>query len=146
VKDDVVQPAARQDEVRPVVTPSYRPAEHACLAAPPPRGPDVPETPGTEELFHGGGSCRVAEPLRSRRSGLGPLRGEGGRRSGGRLSRAVDQLLQLLAGLEVGDPLGRDVDLVSGLGIAPLARAALPDPEAAEATELDLLILAQRLD
>src|SRR3989442_5166966 len=85
-------------------------------------------------------------PAEAKRSGLGAGRGDGRRRRFGRLRRAVDQLLQLLSGLEVRDSLGRDVHLVSGLGIAPLAGPALPDAEASEAAQLDLLVLAQGVD
>src|SRR5262249_23168971 len=63
-----------------------------------------------------------------------------------RLGLAVDQLLELLAWLEVRDLLRRHVHLVAGLGVAPLARLATPQPEAAEPAQLDLLAAMQRVD
>ncbi len=57
----------------------------------------------------------------------------------------VDQLLQLLAGLEVGDALGRHVHSVARSGVAAAARLAAPETETAEAAEFDLLPLSQRL-
>src|SRR4026209_2046458 len=61
-------------------------------------------------------------------------------------SSTVDQVFELLARLEIGDLLRRHVHLLSRLGIAPLARAPLPDTEAPEAAQLDLLVLVQSLD
>src|SRR5690349_23125435 len=58
----------------------------------------------------------------------------------------VDQILQFLARLEVGHLLRRHVHLVAGLRITALARLALPQPEAAEAAQLDLLASVQRFD
>src|SRR6187455_2990941 len=59
---------------------------------------------------------------------------------------AVEERLQLLTHLEVRDLLGRDVDLLPGLGIAPLARCTVPETERAEASDLDLLAVLQRRD
>src|SRR3989441_821633 len=72
---------------------------------------------------------------RSRRSGLG--RGV----RGGQLLRwlAVQQGLQLLAHLEIGDLLGRNVDLFPRLRVAALAGGAIAEAEAAEAPDLDFL-------
>ncbi len=56
----------------------------------------------------------------------------------------VDQLLQLLAGLEVGDAPWRHVHSVAGPGVAAAARRAAPETETAEAAEFDLLPLVQR--
>ena len=58
----------------------------------------------------------------------------------------VDQLLELPAGLEVSDALGRHVDAVAGLRVAARAREAAPGAEAAEAAELDPLAPVQRID
>src|SRR5262249_27678496 len=55
------------------------------------------------------------------------------------LGLAIDQLLQLLAWLEVGHLLRRHIDLVAGLGIAALTRLALAKAEAAESPQLNLL-------
>src|SRR5688572_1846440 len=83
-------------------------------------------------LYDGG----VARERRHRRGGRGF----------GSLGLAVDQLLQLLAGLEVGHLLRRHVHLVAGLRVAALARLALPQAEAAEPAQLDLLPAMQRID
>ena len=56
-----------------------------------------------------------------------------------------EQLLQLLAGLEVGDALRRHVHPVAGPRVAGRARLAAPETEAAEAAEFDLLSPVQRL-
>src|SRR2546426_2496219 len=95
-------------------------------------------------MVEGPGGSRT--PVKARRSGLRAGRGDRRRCRFGRLRRAVDQLLQLLSGLEVRDSLRRDVHLVPGLGIATLAGPALPDAEAPEAAQFDLLVLAQGLD
>src|SRR6266403_632617 len=58
---------------------------------------------------------------------------------------AVDELAQSLSYLEERDPLLGHVDARSGLGIAPLSRVSMTDPEAAEAPELDLVALRQRV-
>src|SRR5690242_2771154 len=76
---------------------------------------------------------------RSRRSGLwGWVRG-------GQLFRglAVQQGLQLLAHLEVGDLLGRHVHFLPRLRVAALARRAVAETEAAEAPDLDFLAVLQ---
>src|SRR4051794_14236949 len=64
----------------------------------------------------------------------------------GRFRFAVDQLLELLARLEVRHLLRRNVHLVAGLGIAPLPRFTPPEPETAEPPQLDLLAAMQRVD
>src|SRR5262249_20454298 len=58
---------------------------------------------------------------------------------------AVDELAQSLSYLEERHPLLRDVDTRPGFGIAALARVAVADPEAAEASKLDLVALRQRI-
>src|SRR5215510_12586683 len=58
---------------------------------------------------------------------------------------AVDELAQSLSYLEERDPLLGDVDARSGLGIAALSRVAVTDPEAPEASKLDLVALRQRV-
>src|SRR6267378_1023290 len=85
---------------------------------------------------------RVASGRRLRMAllGIGAARSRRDRRLTGGLGGGVDQLLELLAGLEVRDPLGGDVDLVARLRISPLTRAALADAEAAETAELDLVV------
>src|SRR5688572_7481464 len=57
----------------------------------------------------------------------------------------VDQFPQSLADLEERDPLLRHVDRAPRLGVAPLAGVAMPDPEAAEATKLDLVTFRERV-
>src|SRR5262245_54272201 len=55
----------------------------------------------------------------------------------------VDQVLELLAGLEVGHLLGRNADAAAGLRVASLSRRTIPDAEAPEAAELDLFALLE---
>ena len=55
----------------------------------------------------------------------------------------VDEIAQLLGGLEVGHALGGDFDAFAGLGVAADARIALPDAEGAEAADLDLVAALQ---
>src|SRR5436309_7281711 len=69
--------------------------------------------------------------------------GPSGRR---RLVVVVDQLLELLARLEVGDLLGGYVHARTGLRVAALPRPALSDAEAAEPAQLDLLVPVKSLD
>src|SRR5579864_128129 len=76
-----------------------------------------------------GAIAALLAPLSTRRSAL-----------------AVQQLAQLLARLEVGDAFRRHLHLVAGLRVAPGARAAVADAEAAEASELDLLAILERVD
>src|SRR5260370_1198396 len=57
----------------------------------------------------------------------------------------VDELSQPLAHLEERHPLLGDVHARPGLGVPPLARVAVTDPETAEAPELDLVALRQRV-
>src|SRR5580765_447579 len=68
-------------------------------------------------------------------------------RSGGGCRRAfsvIDQILQLLAGLEERNLFRGNFDPVAGLRIASHARFALPRAKAAEAPDLDLVAHAQR--
>src|SRR5437660_9938052 len=58
---------------------------------------------------------------------------------------AVDELAQSLSYLEERDPLLGHIYARSGLGIAPLSRVPMSDPEAPEAPELDLVALRQRV-
>src|SRR6266851_1258059 len=53
--------------------------------------------------------------------------------------RVIDKVLELFAGLEEGNFLGRHFDLLAGFGIAADAPAALARAEAAEPADLDLL-------
>ena len=71
--------------------------------------------------------------------------GAGGSRRELRLAARLDALLELLPDLEEGCALRRDLDLGTGLGIAPLARLADLDLEAAEAANLDPIAAAKRL-
>src|SRR6267378_2172285 len=57
----------------------------------------------------------------------------------------VDRVLELLARLEARHVGGGDLDLLAGLGIAPLARLAFGDLEGPEADQQDLFLLLQRL-
>src|SRR4029453_18614758 len=59
---------------------------------------------------------------------------------------AVQQLAQLLAGLEVRHRLGGNHDALAPLGVAPGAALAPPHAEAAEAPQLDLVPALQGLD
>src|SRR2546428_859915 len=74
------------------------------------------------------------------------IRGGGDCGLGHRARGGIGQLLELLAGLEVGDPLRRHVDLVPCLRVAPLSPSALADAEASETAELELLLLLKRRD
>ena len=68
---------------------------------------------------------------------------------GGRLLlllRGIDEVAQLLAGLEVRYALGRHLDLGPGFRIAPDTRLALPNPKGAEAPDFYLVALLQRAD
>src|SRR5712691_10845787 len=58
---------------------------------------------------------------------------------------AVDELAESLSYLEERYPLLRNVDARPGLGIAPLPRIPMTDPEAPEAPKLDLVALRQRV-
>src|SRR4051812_44490046 len=85
-----------------------------------------------------------------RRSGVSGLRrlgsGTGGRGRGlVRMRLAVQEGLQLLAHLEVGNLLRRHVHLLARLRVAALARRAVPEPEAAEAADLDLVAALERV-
>src|SRR5262249_965055 len=57
---------------------------------------------------------------------------------------AVQALAQLLAGLEEGDDLARDLDLVAGARVAAGARIAGFDRKGAEAAQLDPVAPCQR--
>src|SRR6185437_2033800 len=77
----------------------------------------------------------------------GSRRTSGGRSSGGGIRiRAVDEILEFLAGLEEGNLLWRDFDLFAGLGIAAGAATAFARAEAAEAANLDLVAFLERFD
>src|SRR5439155_17104237 len=106
---------------------------------------------------HVGEPPRRPQALHDALSGRGPeCRGSDGpgirraRAAGGGIGRnvgfAVDELLELLAGLEVRHFLGWHVHLVTGLGVAPLSRLALSQPKTAEAPELDFLAPVKRGD
>src|SRR5689334_11292568 len=56
----------------------------------------------------------------------------------------VYQILQLFAGLEEGNLLGRNFDALTCLRIASYARTPLARTEAAKAADLDLVACAQR--
>src|SRR3569832_2924991 len=58
---------------------------------------------------------------------------------------AVDQLFELFSRLEERDFLRRHVDEGAGLRVAPLAHPPLPETEAAEPADLNLVSLRQRL-
>src|SRR4029450_8162983 len=58
---------------------------------------------------------------------------------------AVEEGLQLLAHLEVGDLFGRYVDLLPRLRVAALSRRAISEAEAAESPDLDFLAVLQRV-
>src|SRR6185295_9654841 len=108
--------------------------------APPPLQVDVAGAGDQRGDHHGGHRGAKAKALRRRgRRGFGLRHFKpscGGTRGS---SLVVEQLAQLLARLEIRDALGRHVDLVARLGIAPGPGAAVADPEAAEAAQLDLL-------
>ena len=57
----------------------------------------------------------------------------------------VNERVQLLGGLEVGDAFRRYVHLLAGLRVAAPARPAASDTKTAEAAEFDLLTLVHRL-
>ena len=59
---------------------------------------------------------------------------------------AVDQVLEIFAGLEVRNALLRNLDVIAGLGVAALTRAPTSHAEAAEAAQLDLVVALQRID
>src|SRR6185369_14262445 len=63
-----------------------------------------------------------------------------------RLLAPVDQLPELLPGLEVGDPLCGHQHPGPRLGVAAGAAVPAADAEAAEAAQLDLLALVQGVD
>src|SRR5215475_12963102 len=63
----------------------------------------------------------------------------------GGVASGVHEFAQALANLEERHPLLWHVDGRAGLGIAALARVAIPDPEAAEAAQLDLVALGERI-
>src|SRR5436305_9647591 len=58
----------------------------------------------------------------------------------------VEAFAHFLAGLEIGDALGGDVDRFAGAGIAALAGVAAADREGAEAAQLDPAAALQLLD
>ena len=127
-----------------------RVAEHAPLDGA--FADDVGEPPGAPQMIHenrrmSNGDRDVADrrSIRLRRDRTGHRR-RCRRRRRRRVRLPVDQLLQLLAGLEVRHLLRRHIHLVAGLGIASLARLAPPQAEAAESAQLDLLAAMQRVD
>ena len=91
----------------------------------------------------------LAEAIHSRSPGAVTLAADGGttvrrwllgqRRRDGRRGVPVDQLLQLLPGLEVSDSLRRYVHSVAGPGVTAPARFAVSEADTAEAAEFDLL-------
>src|SRR5262249_25086025 len=118
-------------------------AKHAALGAGPAR--DVGQPPRAPEVIHVNAYCRMpgidATSLDSR-----GVRAARRRRRRRRVGLPVDELLQLLAWLEVRDLFRRDVHLVAGLRVAPLAGLPAPQPEAAEPAQLDLLAAVERVD
>src|SRR6266704_926702 len=102
--------------------------------------PGAPIVPAQlpEKLKEPGTEIRLSHLLSWSRRG-----GRGGSRSGTRRTM-VDQILQLLAGFEERDLLGRDFHAFAGFRIAAHARLALPGTEAAEPANLDLVAHAQR--
>src|SRR5579884_1413437 len=66
------------------------------------------------------------------------------RRGRGGIVAGVYQVFEFLAGLEERNFLGRHLDAVAGLGVAPDAGFALARTEAAKAADLDLIAGAQR--
>src|SRR6266849_2363464 len=85
------------------------------------------------------GGRRIAQG-RKRLNGLRVSRSRG-------LGRGViDEVLQLFAGLEVGNLLRGHFDFFSRLRIAPDTPAALPRAETAEAANLDFFSLLQSTD
>src|SRR5579859_273631 len=70
-----------------------------------------------------------------------------GRGSGrGSCFRAVDEILELFAGLKERNLFWRDFDFRARLGIATDAAAALARAEAAEPADLDFVALLERFD
>src|SRR5258708_20970110 len=55
----------------------------------------------------------------------------------------VDEILQLLAGVEIGDPFGWDLDAGTGFRIPSHAWLPLAGAETAEAANLDLVAIAK---
>src|SRR6188474_603695 len=91
-----------------------------------------PRRPEMVQWLDGRGAGNRRQPT-SRGVGLG-------------LGFAVDEILQLLARLEVGHLLRRHIHLVAGLRVAAFPRLALPQAEAAEPAQFDLLAAVQRID
>src|SRR5208282_5421660 len=99
--------------------------------------------------------CRLPRRSGSARVSRGSPQSFRARRSVGRLGRRgrglrggirVDEFLELFAGLEEGDALGRHFHFLAGLGVAPGAATALARTEAAKAADLDFLVVFERLD
>src|ERR1700730_8939514 len=67
-------------------------------------------------------------------------------RARARRARIIHVIFQFLAGLEVGDFLGRHFHLGPGLGIAARASAPLPRAKTAEAADFDFIVRLQRGD
>ena len=75
---------------------------------------------------------------------FGAFGGSGGRRSRARfLDIVIHHVLQLFAGLEEGNLLGRHFHSVAGFGVAADAWFALTGAEAAEAANLNFVACAQ---
>jgi hypothetical protein len=68
------------------------------------------------------------------------------RHGGGLHSGRVHRVAELLAGLEEGHTLGRDVDFFPSLGVAADAGVTLTGPETAEAANLNLIAGLERAD
>src|SRR5580765_2850787 len=66
------------------------------------------------------------------------------RRCGCRRRGLIDQILQLLAGLEERNLFCRHVHAITGLGIAPDPRFALARPKTSKAANFDLVSGTQR--
>src|SRR5580692_12199495 len=86
------------------------------------------------------GEERPPDAFSTLRRGWQSPRGGSGRRS------TVDVILQLLAGLEKRNALGRDINFGARLGIAPGAPAPLACAEAAEAANFNAIAALQCAD
>ncbi len=89
--------------------------------------------PRTPEVVHNGG-----------RASSGAFRLPAVVAGAGFAAGSVHQVLQFLAGLEIGNALGWHFHARAGLRIASHARLALPGAETAESADLDLVSPAQR--
>src|SRR5580698_11442833 len=96
---------------------------------------------------HDGGDWRARRAkkpprLRALRQGPGFSPGLGRSGRAGCLA-GIDQVAQLLGGLEVRNLLGRDLHALASFGIAPDAWIALANAERAESANLDLVSALQ---